>query len=229
MGFEPAVKDAVLRADGQLEIMPVVEFLDLREEGPLGLIGPVEHQIVEQGRPVGFRLSAEHGQNGRDLGSEQEAILIEAVVKGLDAVAVARAEQRALLPVVDDQGPHAVEAMQHAFAPFLIGGQQNFAIGLGPKAVSLGCQFFAQLDVVEDLAVEDHHVALVVREHGLMPRSAQVDDAQAHKPEPEATVGEGTLVVWAAMLDLPHHGGELGFANLLLVEVNNAGYAAHIE
>jgi hypothetical protein len=74
-------------------------------------------------------------------------------------------------------------------------------------------QLLPQLDVVEDLAVEDEHVATVRAHHGLMPRGGEIQDGEAAEAERHRAVRVDTGIVRPAVddrvahrLDDPHIG-----------------------
>ena len=53
-----------------------------------------------------------------------------------------------------------------------------------------GDEFFAEFDVIIYFSVENHHVAFVGGEHGLMPCGTQVENTQAHEAEAHPVFGK---------------------------------------
>ena len=65
-------------------------------------------------------------------------------------------------------------------------------------------QFLTSLDVIEQLAVEDHEKAAVLVCHRLLA-IGQSDDAQAARSEGDAGLLEKPFLIWTAMHDRARH------------------------
>jgi hypothetical protein len=91
---------------------------------------------------------------------------------------IANQQEPAPWRVPERDGELAVEPRDEIVAPLLVGVNQRLGIGLGLEAVAEGLELPAQLDVVEDLAVEDDPDRVVLVGHGLIARG-EIDDAEA--------------------------------------------------
>jgi hypothetical protein len=82
--------------------------------------------------------------------------------------------------------------------------QDDFCVGVCAEAPAAADQVLAQLDVIEDFAVErDMQCAVVVRHRLLTGR--EVDDAQARVAKPDAAIEVNALPVRSAMRDGSDH------------------------
>jgi hypothetical protein len=70
--------------------------------------------------------------------------------------------------------------------------------------MALRCEFFAPLDIIEELAVEDHEEAAIFVCHRLLTIS-QSDNAQAPRGEGDARSLEKSLFIWTSMNDRARH------------------------
>ncbi len=150
-------------------------------------------------------------QQGIEFGSENEQPEPRGmvVIERLLAETVAAGEKPAPLPVVDDEGPHTVEAVNHGVAPLRIGGQQHLGIGMvGAKNPPATHQLFAQLGEVVDLAVEHDAERPVPVPHRLGP-AFEIENAQTAVAEEDALVFRVTFVIRTAVGQQPCHAHEV--------------------
>ena len=126
---------------------------------------------------------------------------VDAVVEGLDAERVPGAEQFAGPGVPDGEGVHAAEPVHHVLAHQGVGLEQHLGVTVGPQGDPLLLQFGGHLDVVVDLAVEEHPEAAVGRAHRLVPGLRQVQDRQPPEAERDIRVGVHAIVVRPAVVD----------------------------
>ena len=119
-----------------------------------------------------------------DLRREEKAPSVVEVVEGLDAEAVARAEELLCAAVPEGEAPHAVEALKAVLAPFFVGMEDDLGVAPAPEDVPSALERLRQLHVVVDLAVVGHPDRAVLVAHGLGAAFGEVDDA-------ETPVGEG--------------------------------------
>src|SRR5262249_39878281 len=140
-------------------------------------------------------------QDRFDLRPEGEDRGRTRVVQRLDAVAVARQQQRALMPVPQRQREHAVEAQERPLAPFPEGVKDDFRVAGRAELIAQRLELDAQLAEIIDFAVVGYRVAAVRGRHRLMPGRRQVDDRQAPMSEAERAVDELALAVRPAMAD----------------------------
>jgi len=114
-------------------------------------------------------------------------------------------QDQALGPGVPQrEGPLPVEAVERVLAPLLPGMDDDLGVAAGAEGVAGGHQLGAQLDVVEDLAVEDDPHRLVLVGHGLLPRG-QVDDREPGVGQAGVAVVVAPELVGATMEHRPHH------------------------
>ena len=76
-----------------------------------------------------------------------------------------------------------------------VGLEQDLGVAARSQHHALLPQFGAQLDIVVDLAVEDHPVAAVGGPHRLMATLRQVDDGQPLVAQSDIVVGVEALVI----------------------------------
>lgn len=113
-----------------------------------------------------------------DLRSEEERLFRLAVEERTHAHAIARKKELFLPLIPDGECPLSIELVDALFPFSFVKLQQDFRVRGGGKAPPFALQFLAQLQVIEDFAVErDPHGAVVIV-HWLMP-AAEIDDAQA--------------------------------------------------
>src|SRR5688500_8909046 len=84
--------------------------------------------------------------------------------------AVAGHEQPAATAVPEREGEHAAQAVHAVIAQFLVEVDDHLRVASGGEAVAPSLELGAQLHVVVDLAVEDHHHAAVLVADGLVAR-----------------------------------------------------------
>ena len=75
-----------------------------------------------------------HGQERLDLGAEHQVAAQLRVVERLDAQAVAREDQLLDAVVPDGEGEHAAELLGAVGAPFFVGVDDDFGVGVGTEA-----------------------------------------------------------------------------------------------
>ena len=134
-----------------------------------------------------------------------------AVVERLFTEPVTGQVQPARLAVPQGDGELAFEPLQAAVqAPVLDGRQQHLGVRMAApgRRRLLGLERIADIEVVEDLAVEDDHIATTRRGHGLQPVVGRIDDRQPAMSEGDPRLGvvPQALTVRAAMQDGGAHG-----------------------
>src|ERR1700704_3693917 len=85
-------------------------------------------------------------------------------------------QKKALLAFVPESyGKHSVELVRERNSVLCVSMNDGLGVAGSPEAIAQGLEILAQLDVVKDLAVENHlHRAVLIR-HGLVT-TAQVND-----------------------------------------------------
>ncbi len=165
----------------------------------------IERGLVEDG------LDAGHLQERLDLGGEGEGAADAGPVERAHAHAVAGHEQGAAAGIEDDEGEVAVEQRQEVLTVDVPQMKQHLGVAGSSEAAAARLEIAAQLDPVEDLAVEGDGRAAVGEGHGLAA-VAEADDRQAGMAEAAAVGDEVAVLVGAAMPDGAHHAHEKGLA-----------------
>jgi hypothetical protein len=109
-------------------------------------------------------------------------------VERLDAETVARHDDAAGIALVDDEGEHALEAVDAMAAPGVIGLDHDFGVAGREEIVALGLEFGAQFGIVVDAAIEHDGQPQRGVDHGLARLDREIDDAQAPVGERHAIV-----------------------------------------
>ena len=169
-------------------------------------------------------------ENGFDFRSEADLALRLTVVQGQDAGPISREQQAAAARIPERDRKLSVQGVHEVGARVLVEVHEHFGIGGRSKHVPARAQVVAQLNVVEDLAVEDDLDRSVFVRDGL-PAAAEVDDAQPPMREADVVlrIDEEAVAVGAAMRE---HGGHCaeplrGDARGIFVECEDAGNSAH--
>ena len=163
----------------------------------------------------------QRGQLGRE--DKQPARGRMVVVEGFFPEAIATREQALLVPVANDERPHAVEAVRHVFAPDGIARQQHLGVGMvraehPPRLF----EFFAQLREIVDLAIEDDHQPAIGGLHRLRP-ARKVENAQPAVPQKNTAAGPESFRVGPAGDKAVRHAAQ----NRAVARADKSGYAAH--
>jgi len=158
-------------------------------------------------------------EQGLDLRGEQQDVAGPGDEQRPDAETVAGQEERSRLAVPDGEGELAVEPLDAAVAPLLVGVDDDLGVAAGAEDVAEALELGGQLGVVEDLAVEDDPVAAVLGAERLLA-AGQVDDGQPGMAEERVLVAPGAELVGPAVPQGADHA--LGQA---LGQVERAGQA----
>ena len=75
-------------------------------------------------------------------------------IKRANAQRIARQDQRLALGIPQRDSPLAVHPPECVFAPFLVSVDNDFGVAASAKGMTARGELFAQLEVIEDLAVE---------------------------------------------------------------------------
>ena len=123
------------------------------EDGLVGMCETCAQIEIDGGRVRHHGMAT--FEDRANLGCEVAGAATEAVIAGLDAVAVAHKKECPVAAVVERKHKHATQSRQHVHAVFLIQVDQRLGVGLGLEYMTLGDQFCREFAVVVDLAVED--------------------------------------------------------------------------
>ena len=179
------------------------------------LLDALEHRLRRHHAPEGEGLGkAERvesprqrriaGEERLDLAREPQAAAALAQMQRLDAVAVAREHQRAVARVPQRDGELAIEARERPLAPGLVGAHDDLGVAACRESVPQRSELGAQLDVIEDLAVE-HHPQLPVRAAERLLSGERIDDREARVREPGARIAVQPELVRAAVAQSRGH------------------------
>ena len=196
---------AISATERQLERMPGRDLIDAFVERLFGLVEPAFVQEPCRRAQVQRVAIQAAGANRLDLGRKDEEPVIAPPVQGLDSEPVASAEKDTPLTVEDQKRPHAVQAGHAVDAPLPVRGQQHFRVAARSEAMAQRTQLLAQLDEVEDLAVEDDGAAAVLGVHRLVTKWRQVQDRQPAKAKRDGAGDRTPGVVRATMDDALQH------------------------
>ena len=136
------------------------------------------HQVAIERRRIDLAGKGRIGHQPLQLRSKTYLIGGRRIEQRFLAAAVAGEKQKLLLVVIKRDGKHAVEMREAIGAPFRIGREQDFGVGLGGELMSLRFQLIAKVEVVVDFPVEHHAQAIALVVHRLMPAGRQVDDGE---------------------------------------------------
>ena len=145
-----------------------------------------------------------------EFAGEAEGVAFMKIIERLFAEAVAAAEEASAFAIVDDEGPHAVEALDEIVAPLAVGVEQDFGVGMvGRELAAEPHEFGAEFGVVVDFAIEGDAEFSIARPHRLRA-AGDVDDREAAMAEENARVFLGPMAfgVGAAVADGVGHPAE---------------------
>src|SRR5215469_8780534 len=126
-------------------------------------------EVIVQAAQVDLAGHGSVFDDGLDLRGKHHPPLVQVVVEGLDADAIARAKQLLLALVPDRKREHAIEPLDAVLAILLVGMDDDFTVCMGPEDVAAALERFSQLAEIIDLAVIGQPDALILVGHRLMP------------------------------------------------------------
>ena len=140
-------------------------------------------------------------QEGLDLGTKDERIIHDRVIKRFDTEIISGAVQRMILLVIDDKRKHTAQFGSGFFSIHLIGLQYDFGVGIRlENAAMVFDQFFTDLSIVIDLTIKYDDIATVLTVDRLRT-ALQIDDAQSPETQRAVFIYELTIAVRAAVGD----------------------------
>ncbi len=167
------------------------------------------------------------GEESLDFGSKEQPVALPAPIQGRDPKAIASEVQLAFLRIPQRDRELSAQMLPSRFAVIFPEMRNDFRVAVRDEAMAFRREFFASLDVIEQLAVEDHEeIALFVR-HRLLA-IGQSDNAQPARGERDTGPLEKSLLVRTAMEDrarhLLHH---TGWRRALPGQIDDPCDAAH--
>ena len=158
------------------------------------------------GETDGVEFGAHQARREQALGlrGEHQPVAAARIEQRSDADAVAREHQAPLGGVPERDRELAVELGDEVEAELLVGVDDDFGVGLRVEPVACGHEALAQLDVVEDLAVEHDldGAGLVVDR---LVAGGEIDDAQARMREADSGRLEKAVAVRTAVVQRMDH------------------------
>src|SRR5712691_8060105 len=113
-----------------------------------------------------------------DLGAKDQSLSISVVIQRLLAKPITCCQETVAISVPNGEGEHAAQVLDTLITVLLIGVNDSLSITTCGKVMTMTLQFFPQLPVVIDFAIEDNHDALIFIKNGLMAAS-QVNNREA--------------------------------------------------
>src|SRR4051812_1275255 len=145
------------------------------------------------------------------------------IIERFFSEAIPAAKEPGVFPVVQREGPHAVEPVRQARAPFAVAVQEHFTVGMVClKKMAAGFQFRPELGVVVDLAVKNKDEIAIDGGHRLMP-AFEIDDGKAAMAEKDGAVAPESAIVRPAMSEAGGHARQRFAVDC----ANETGDAAH--
>ncbi len=181
---------------------------------------------VDRGRPGQCAKALRLGRESVPVGGPGD-------VQRLDAEPVAGPEDLLGLGVPDDEGEHAAQLLDPVGAVVVVAGHDGLAVTLGVEYRVVVCaQSGAQFDVVVDLAVEHHRVAIGVLGRPPTQRLVgpfDVDDAESIEAHGNPVVVPDGGVVGASVPGASHTLGDLRDAFVVQLSCRDEAHqAAHV-
>ena len=214
-------------AAGDRHRMPGGQLANLLEDRSRRERDPEGEDLIERDR-IDLARHAGQRQDGLDLGREGKLSARGAVEQGTHAQPIPRQKQRAGPRVPDGERPLAVEMADARLAVLFVRVEDDLRVRPGGELVTAPDELLAQLDVVENLAVERDPERLVFVRHRLVS-AGQIENAQSCVAQPHARVRVVADAVGPAVPQpLDHPPWQAGIDGLT-GEVQNACNTAHIR
>ncbi len=153
---------------------------------------------------VGSRRDHPRGKQAFDFRREKQPIALPAPKQWRNPKSIASEVQLPSLHIPQRNRKLSAELRPHTFIVVFPKMRNDLGVAVCDKAMASRCEFCASLDVVEQLAVEDHENAAVFVCHRLLA-IRQSDNAQTARGHGDAGSLKKTLLVRTAMHDRPRH------------------------
>src|SRR5882672_2189646 len=180
--------------------------------------------------------NAATGHQRANFGGKQESPVGVRIVEWLDPQAVARDENSrvacgipgsaASSSVPNGEGEHPAEFTDALVAPFFVGMDDDFGVGMRAKRVAAPFERAAQLLVIVNLAVEDDRDVVCFVEEGLVA-AGKVNDAEAADSKRHGGSDEQSIFIRATMPKRLHHPARNGFGLFGAFNSNDAADSTH--
>ena len=187
----------------------------------------MEAHVVVECFKVNAGVDVSRRQQGRQGGGKADAVCILGQVERLDAESVAHEDGASAVALGDDEGEHAVKALDAILAPLVPGLEDHLRVAVGEEAVAGLLQFLAQFRVIVDAAVEDDGETELRVGHGLGRVLGQIDDLETAVPEGGGPPCDDTGTIRAAWGQRPGHCCDGGCVRRPAIKSDFSGYATH--
>ena len=167
------------------------------------------------------------GQQGLDLGTEDQPVVGPVQVQRLDTEAVSGEDQTLPAIVPDGERKHTAQVFHTTPSVLLVQMDDCLRIAMGPEIVPPRLQAAAQLSIVVDFAVE-HDADGVVFVADRLLAGVQVDNAETAHGQPDVSGNEETVVIGPAVTNALVHSFDHGSIDRVGgIEVVHAANPAH--
>ena len=163
------------------------DFKNALKQGVGAARRPEGEDLIQRRRRDAGRFR-QQGQQRLDFRSEQQPLALAGVEQRQDADPIPNQQQALAVGVPQRDGELAVQVLHEIVAILLVGMDDDLGVAVGAEPVPRFQQDLAQLDVIENLAVERDPDGPVLVGHGLSA-AGEVDDAQAGVAQTDPTVG----------------------------------------
>src|SRR5262249_49500137 len=134
-------------------------------------------------------LEARERSDRLQFGREEKRAPIKRNIERLFSEAVAHQVQDAGSAVPDRKSKHSGKPSQGQLdAEVFERGEHHLGVAVAAEPMAVPLEFSPKFGKVVDLAVESHHQAFAVRQHGLMTRLREVDDRESAMTESNADI-----------------------------------------
>ena len=185
-----------------------------------------ERQIIMNRFVIDVATDARVLQQGIELGTEDQLSVELGVQQRLLSHAIARQEKRFGAFIPNRKRKHPAQVLWTIGSPLVVGVNDSFSIAVGIELVAELFEFFAQLAIVVDLAVENNPCRAVLIMNRLLS-VREIDDREPSHRQSHAIAEIETVIVRTAMTNGLIHAREQLAINRSAVFVNYSCNATH--
>ncbi len=144
------------------------------------------------------------GENGLELGAEDESISDARIVQRLDAQPVPDQHQPAGVAIPQGDCKHAAQRVHAVDPPLLVQVEDHLDVGAGAKTMAPPLELGPQLRSVVDFPVADDRDGLVLVHDGLIPTD-RIDDRQPADTQTDPRPDQQPLAVRSSVCQATGH------------------------
>src|SRR5690606_5186579 len=179
------------------------ELIDAAKHGSRCHRRPKRHQLIEA-VCIQRCVDIPTGENGLDLGSEDEVVTNAGVIKGQDPSAVSDEHEALAATIPECKRKLTVQLLQEAVTELLVEMHDDLGVRARIKPMPTRLEHPAKLHVIEDLAVvSDPNVLGFVMDR--LSATAQIDDAQTSMSETDSLLDMKAGAIRTAVLERRDH------------------------